>query len=258
MKSFVYYLSVAGLTIATLFCFHFLTEQPVNPSHSEKLCLGGLSAFLNVFVLAYHATHPPHPKFFMAIQRRMFLYIHIGSGCLELASCLFAYFTGNETWALMAAGVALAGHIPTSYYQTPIVSGSKAIMIPSYVFVTTLHLFCAIHLLKEPNSAYWLLNLFLVLNTYVWVRVFYFLFGRIGLFTESLYSSSVLFAVLLVLPAVLGIVGNGLFVGYLAATVFLYYLLRQPNRRKRSQLVVENARTRLVAKFDQELSEESA
>ncbi len=248
MKSFVYYLIVAGLTMAALFCFHFLTKYQPRECQVEKLVLCGISAFMNVFVLTYHVNHPPHPKFFLSIQRRTLLYLHIGSGCLELVSCLLAYLMGHAGWALLAAAVALAGHIPTSFYQTAIVSGSKAIMIPSYVFVTTLHLFCALHLLIDPQSTYWLLNLFLVLNTYVWVRVFYFLFGRIGLFTESLYTNSVLFAVLLVLPAVLGFVGNGLFVGYLIATVSIYYLLMRPNGQKRSQLIIENARPLLVSK----------
>ncbi|GAB4025658.1 hypothetical protein [Spirosoma gilvum] len=257
MKSFMYYLVVAGLTLATIYCFNFLPQQPVNHGQSGKLVLGEISAFLNVFVLAYHFSHPPHPKFFISRQRQLLLYIHIGSGCLELASCLLAYFTEHAGWAMLAAGVALAGHIPTSYSQTPIVSGSKAVMVSSYVFVTTLHLFCALHLLQEPHSASWLLSLFLVLNTYVWVRVFYFLFGRIGLFTESLYTTSVLFAVLLILPSVLGAMGNVLFIGYLIATVSSYYLLMRPNRQKRSQLVVENARPWLVAKVRKELNEHS-
>ncbi len=249
MKSFVYYLIVAGLTLATLFCFHCLTTHHQSSEWlAEKLTFCGISAFMNVFVLTYHVSHPPHPKFFLSTQRRTVLYIHIGSGCLELGSCLLAYLTGHADWALLAAGVALAGHIPTSYYQTPLVSGSKAIMIASYVFVTTLHLFCAFHLLINPQSMYWLFNLFLVLNTYVWVRVFYFLFGRIGLFTDSLYTNSVLFAVLLVLPTVLGLVGNGLFVGYLTTTVGFYYLLMRPNSQKRSQLMIENARPLLVSK----------
>lgn len=249
MRTSIYFLLMIGLTVATVLAFDYLIQQPPSDFlQGQKKVLGALSAFFNGFVLYYHASRPPHPKFVMLPHRRVILGIHIVAGCLEFAACLVAYATDSAAWAIGAALLAILGHVPTSYYQTSIVFGSKAIMVASYVFAISLHLFCALHLLYEPTSTFWLLNTFLVLSIYVWVRVFYSLFSRIGLFENSLYTASVLMAVMILLPAVLGgVSANLLYMSYVLATVGLYYAVVQPDAPARLAFVSESARDLMVS-----------
>lgn len=247
MRNKLYWLLVAGLTLSLFWAFAQLATPPTG--HDEqvhKLLLAGVSAFMNVCVLYYHASHVPHPKFIMNPIRRATLVIHVGAGCMELFSCLVAYATGDVRWAIGAAWVAVLGHIPTAYYQTATVFGTRAVMVASYLFAISLHLFCAVHLLREPVSAHWLLNMFLALNTYVWVRVFYYLFARAGVFTASIYSVSVLMAVLLLFPAVLGVLGNLLFMSYVLASIFLYYAVVNPSQPLRVAFLREHERDMLI------------
>ncbi|CAF1260605.1 unnamed protein product [Rotaria sordida] len=166
-----------------------------------------------MFVLYYHFTHAPHPKFVILLRRRFVIYIHIISGVLEFTSCWAAFLTGNKYIATIAALTAIFGHVPSAYYQTSIGFGAKALMVAGYLFAISLHLFSALHLFMEPTSVYWLLNMFLVHNIYVWCRVFYFFFG---------------------------------FTGYVATSILLYFAIVQPNEEERVRYVNECTRDLLV------------
>ncbi|CAF1028313.1 unnamed protein product [Rotaria sordida] len=199
-----------------------------------------------MFVLYYHFTHAPHPKFVILLRRRFVIYIHIISGVLEFTSCWAAFLTGNKYIATIAALTAIFGHVPSAYYQTSIGFGAKALMVAGYLFAISLHLFSALHLFMEPTSVYWLLNMFLVHNIYVWCRVFYFFFGFTGLFKDTIYTNTVLTSGLILFPAVLGVSANMLFLGYVATSILLYFAIVQPNEEERVRYVNECTRDLLV------------
>jgi Ca2+-binding EF-hand superfamily protein len=138
------------------------------------------------------------------------------------------------------------GHVPSAYYQTSIVFGAKALMVAGYLFAISLHLFSALHLFNEPSSTYWLLNMFLIHNIYVWCRVFYFFFGFVGVFKDTLYTNSIMTSGLILFPAVLGVAANMLFIGYVATSVLLYLIIVQPNEADRARFVSERTRNLLV------------
>ncbi len=179
-----------------------VTEAPVS-SGTQLLVL--LSAIANVVVIVYHYAVPPHPKFLMVPFRRAILRVHITSGTIELFAGLLAlYAAPNPTAARVMAAAAILLHVPSAFAQTPIVFGARAIMRPGYLMCIGLHLFCALKLWLEPSSAFWAASTFLVFNVYVWCRLYYFVFDKLGLFAGARYSVAILAAGLTTTPGVLG------------------------------------------------------
>jgi hypothetical protein len=69
-----------------------------------------------MFVLWFHFTHAPHPKFVILMRRRVSIFTHIFSGIIEFVACWVAFWTHNPIVARVAALAAICGHIPSSYY----------------------------------------------------------------------------------------------------------------------------------------------
>ena len=246
---YLYYFIVFLISLGAFYTFHYMTRnQSADYLYTEKCILCFISSFFNLFVLFYHYTHAPHPKFVILPIRRFVIYTHISSGVLEFITCWAAFLTGNKYIATIAALAAILGHVPSAYYQTSIVFGAKALMISGYLFAISLHLFSALNLLMEPTSIYWLLNMFLVHNIYVWCRVFYFFFGFVGVFKDTLYTNSILTSGLILFPAVLGVSANLLFLGYVASSILLYYIIVRPNEEERSRFINECTRDLIVNK----------
>ncbi len=63
--------------------------------------------------------------------------------------------------------------------------------------------------------------MFLVHNIYVWCRVFYFFFMKIGLFKDTRYTNTILTSGLILFPAVLDVSANILFLDYVASSIIL-------------------------------------
>jgi len=249
LRLYLYYLVIFLLSLGAFYSFEYLTgDQSSDYFYVQKCFLCAVSSFFNLFVLFYHYTHPPHPKFVILPQRRFSIYVHIVSGLIELVACWLAFFTGSPIIGKIASLAAICGHVPTAYYQTSIVFGAKALMVSGYLFAISLHLFSAIHLFFEPTSIFWLLNMFLIHNIYVWCRVFYFFFGFVGVFKESLYTNSILTSGLILFPAVLGASANMLFLGYVALSIILYFVIVGPNQTERNRFVNECTRDILVNK----------
>ncbi|MGW2402314.1 EF-hand domain-containing protein [Kitasatospora sp. NPDC001664] len=235
-------LVAAAVAVLVLLDFHGGAAQ-----EGQRIALCAAAAFFNVFVLLYHLTHPPHPKFLMLRRRRLAIRTHAVGGVVELVAGVTAYFVADPT--VPAVVMALAGlvlHVPTAAYQITVVFGAKAVMVPGYVFVVVLHAFCAVHLLAEPRSTFWLVNTFLVLNIYVWCRVFIGLFNFLGLFQESAYSVAIMFSGLLMIPAVVGFAGNLLLVVFVFAHVLLYRAVMKPSPAEFAEYVSEKGRETLI------------
>lgn len=85
------------------------------------------------------------------------------------------------------------------------------------------------------------------------VSSFLFLFSTLGIFKESLYSSSILVAGFLIFPAVLGPLGNLSLVGFLLCYIGLYNLIMQPTQEEKISLVRESTRQTLINEPAREL-----
>ena len=244
---YMYYAVIFLFSLAALYSFHLIARnQSGDYLYTEKCVLCFISSFFNLFVVYYHSTRAPHPKYVILLRRRLVIYAHIISGVSEFTTCWVAFVTGNEHIATVAALTAILVHVPTAYYQTKIAFGAKALIVPAYLFVISLHLFCALRLLSEPSSIYWLLNMFLVHNIYVWCRVFYLFFTFTGIFKGSMYTNSILISSLILLPGVLGVSTNLLLLGYMATSVLLYFAIVRPDQQERARFVNEGTRNILV------------
>ncbi len=241
------FLLIGPLAVYLLGLFTLLTQESRHePMSLQILAVALASTLCNVVVLAYHYTHPAHPKFLMLPRRRLVLRWHIVSGSAELLAFGLAYATGQPEPAVAAAVLALFVHTPTALYQMSIVFGAKAVMTPGYGFVIALHVFCAAHVLLEPTSPYWLMNAYLALNTYVWVRIFFVLFQKLGLFRESLYSVSIIVSGLVTFPAILGPWAPLALMGFVALYVLLFRSLYRPTGATLRHFLQEHARHGLL------------
>lgn len=215
-------LPLIAITIPVFWIFGQQPETPITPG---TWALVVLSAIANVIVIAYHYIIPAHPKFLMLPWRRWVLRVHIVSGTTELVAGLIACFTPAPTAALIMGIAALFFHVPSAFFQTRIVFGSKAIMVPSYLLCIFTHAFCAGMLIANPDSKMWAVNTFLVFNVYVWCRIYYYVFDLLGLFSTEKYTIAILAAGATMIPALFGSLGFMLLVGFIGLYVLLYRAL---------------------------------
>ncbi|KAJ3340835.1 hypothetical protein HDU93_006127 [Gonapodya sp. JEL0774] len=126
------------------------------------------------------------------------LVIHITGGVLEILLGLVAFFLNPEDRLIplygTVAACALGMHVPTALLMTPTVYGARRLMRPFYATFCVLHAYCAIRLIMDPLSREWLIATLIILHTYIWVRVFYFLLWRTHTFRGATYTLSVLLA----------------------------------------------------------------
>ncbi|AHF92076.1 Crp/Fnr family transcriptional regulator [Opitutaceae bacterium TAV5] len=227
------------LTFPIYWVFARSPETPVGPG---TWALVFISALANVIVIAYHYIIPAHPKFLMVPWRRRILRIHILSGSIELVAGFTACVTGNVPAALVTACAALFFHVPSAFFQTPGVFGSKAIMVPSYLLCIVTHGFCAGMLLAHPESRMWAVNTFLVFNIYVWCRIYYYIFDMLRLFSPMKYSIAILAAGATMIPALFGSLGFLLLVTFIGAYILLYRLVFIRTPAEYNDFVREKAR----------------
>ncbi|GAA2025911.1 hypothetical protein GCM10009839_25270 [Catenulispora yoronensis] len=247
MRSRYFLLVVAPLLAVTLPLFAVLAVRGEDGMAGERLALCAMSAFFNVFIIHYHLTTPPHPKFLMLRERKFAVRVHVVSGMVELAAGIVAYSSPDPVIpATVMAVAALCGHVPSALYQTSIVFGAKAIMLPGYIFVISLHAFCAVNLLLNPSSTVWIVNTFLALNVYVWVRVFIGIFNYLDLFPDTRYSVAVMFSGFVVVPGVIGVAGNLLLVGFVLAHLALYKAVMKPSAAEFEDFTTEKEREALI------------
>ncbi|TPX68924.1 hypothetical protein SpCBS45565_g02791 [Spizellomyces sp. 'palustris'] len=146
----------------------------------------------------------PYPlirkKFATTILRGIVLALHIGSGLTEIALGFAAFFTGNATLAKIIAAAAILLHVPTSMFMTPHVYGARRLMRPAYMIIMFFHAYSAVNLWLNPTSTEWLVSTISVLHTYIWVRIFYFIFARTQTLPSGTYTLSVLVAGYVTLP----------------------------------------------------------
>ncbi|KAF9937748.1 hypothetical protein BGZ65_001100, partial [Modicella reniformis] len=188
---------------------HFKNVSWEHPETTFRMYLAYTSLLFDIGVLTYHFSTPFHPKFYVRSARRTVLRLHIFSGCLEILSCVGAYYAEDPTnWAYAAAFFAILSHVPTTFYQIPTVLGIKAFLVPSLGMVTALHGYFAVNLALNPTSFYYLLSTFMTVHIYAWSRVFFAVYYRFKLFESHRFSAAMLTSGMLLVPSVLGLHGN--------------------------------------------------
>jgi hypothetical protein len=222
---------------------------------TQILLLALCSVIWDVFVIYYHLTSAPHPKFRMRFMRRLSIYTHIWAGVTEICLSVLAFILYCEVTTDTDTGLPLSSdtctekelhrslllvyglvfcsvaHIITAAYQTPQVFGMQLVMVPAYSAVVLWKAICAIRLALSPNSLWLLLQLFFVHHIYVWCRAMHVIFEQLGIFTEHRYSVSIMFAGLICGPICLGPAANVTVI----TVVAIVGLLRLPYKSRDEQ-----------------------
>ena len=163
-----------------------------------------ISTLFNVGVLWHHWTHPPHPKFVLRAPRKISIRLHVLSGTVEIIFWCLAWFCSSmelrETFTQIQV-IASFVHCATAAYQTPIVFGTQAIMVPVYVCCIVIKVWCGADLWLNPACALKSVRLYNILSIYTWCRVLVALFVTMQMFESSVYSIAILLAGAACLPS---------------------------------------------------------
>jgi len=211
---------VQKLSSSSFFTLYLAGKLDNVPHVTQMLLAAAASLVFDVFVVYYHLANPPHPKFVMAIWRKLSIYTHLISGIVEIVIGSVAFFAADQTLqqgATLVMSIASITHALTAYYQTAVVFGAKGIMTPGYLYAITLHITFAFRLVQKPTSVLYLPITFLMLHIYVWCRFFVYFFRYFSAFNGYHYTVAITLSGALLFPYAIGPIGNYafLFIGIL-------------------------------------------
>lgn len=208
----------------------------------------------NFGVVAHHWMTPPHPKFLMLPLRLWSIRIHVLSGTIAIIVSVWALFGGVygfvstdllKTLSLVQATCGVF-HVISSAYQTPIVAGARAIMLPSYTVFFTLHASFVVRNFLTPGDLNNVLDQYLVICGFTWVRIYLVMFYVYGLAPGNEYTIGVVLAFITTMPSISGPTGVLIAVFYVVCAeltrAFNGVSIHHPRFR---QLLVEIDRNRV-------------
>lgn len=121
---------------------------------------------------------PPHPKFVMLPARLWCIRAHVWSGTTAIIVSAWAvvgvlFYPAAvapilKTLSLVQA-VSGAIHCASAAYQTPIVFGARAIMLPGYTVFIATHAAMVLRNFYSPGDIETMLDQYMVLCTFTWV-----------------------------------------------------------------------------------------
>lgn len=234
------------LLVISLIVFNVLSQNEYAVVYEkQKIIFAFFLLLCNFGVLTHHWIAPPPPKFSMNVTRKKVLFGHLLGGTIELFACFFAYIFHSPELAIIAALAALLVHLPAALYMLPDVYGAKGVMIPTYTVLILLNSFFAVKVLMNPTNLRMILDLFITLNTYVLVRVFYFLFEKTGLFASCRYTASIIIGGFMIGPAVLGPIWSVFFLIYILIDLTLFQKLMKFEGKQITDLYIEHDLTHI-------------
>jgi len=202
------------------------------------------AALADIVIIYIHAVQPPHPKHLLTWDRRLSIRAHAIAGSAETVLGIIAWLTGS--WALaIATGLVAFVQIAAAFYQAPGVFGMKGVTVPMYYAASSIHLYCAINLVATGDMI-WLERTWIMLQTYAYVRITYFLLARTGAFRGSAYTVSVMVGGAVTLPFVMGPIAVYFILAIVVFYLAVYALVLRPDRHGWSALFVEHLRRTLV------------
>lgn len=245
---------VVVLSLLSYFLLLAFFADVVYPAHTTGLrdtsvgfiLVAILAIIGNIKIIHYHATVPPHPKFLLMKERKFWVRVHAITGSLEVVTGIVAWITMNKELAIATGLIAILGHVPSAYFQTPGVFGTKGIMVPCYFAVVTLHLYCAIRLLQTGGDIAWLERTWMALQAYAFVRIYGMLINVSGTFKDSIYTVSVLAAGATITPFILGPSGPASILIIVLIYLGFYKLIMKAEGQHWQDLFEEKERRSLI------------
>jgi len=211
------------------------------PKKLEIVLFAIISLIFNAGVFVYHAIKRPHPKFSITPQHKCSIGLHMLSGLASVSLPIVCFFIDQEVlprivYTLMGFETV---HSLTALYQVPGLFGARFVMRPSYVFVILSKFAVCIYWALLPTDLERLTKYFVMISIYGWVRAYYYIFSQLGLFSESIYSISVLLAGLTCLPLAFG-EGTNMVVLLLFSIYYLGYRCRLSRIKSRAEKGLAN------------------
>jgi hypothetical protein len=166
----------------------------------------GASVIANIFVLIFHFSHSPHPKFSFTFFSRSIIRLHIYTGAIGVVLPLYVFFGKDE----YSGGIAMLVFCIVDYVfaltariQAPNVYGVRNLTVPLYnscILLKAIINTCLLQsLLLDPIGGYktkvqWLWICWVLHQTYAWVRVWYVFFVVTETMSSHRYTISVMLA----------------------------------------------------------------
>eukprot|EP01032_Pedospumella_encystans_P008748 gene8748-10350_t len=195
-----------------------------------------ISVLANIKIVHYHITSAPHPKYSLTALSKLCIRVHVFTGILGVALPLYVFFSSDEpSGFIVMCAVCAADFIfaLTAFMQTPNVHGVRVLTVPLYyvcVFFKVVINCCLLQSLVHDNTGgfktqvQWLWMVWVVHQTYAWVRIFYNVFSKFDSLRGHIYSVSVLMAGAICIGAVFGVY---LFVAWIIAIWLMYFSIGQ-------------------------------
>jgi len=175
----------------------------------SEIIVGGVASVANIGIVALHWTKAPHPKFIMSLKRKICIKMHVLGGTLEIFSSLIAILLGgvlskDVTILGIIQGIGALINVVAAMFQTPIVFGRKAVIIPGYYYIELVHAFFAIETCLHPGSLRAIVNTYFAVNIFTYVRLFLVILIHNNVIPGSEYTMSCLIAPLVIVPFLIG------------------------------------------------------
>ena len=189
-----------------------------------------ITTIWTIIWLIHHTTSVPHYKFEFYWLSKLSIRTHILSGSIEFILMYIAYFYPNtDTFFYIIIYFIVFFdilHDITGYYQTPNVYGQKYFTIPGYIWCITFKLLLSIYLALKPLSNPRLMILYVTHSQFTWLRLLYYIFMKLKIFQDHLYSISAFIAIIFCQSYISGPNGCLLFLIYAICSVGLFRLIK--------------------------------
>ena len=77
----------------------------------------------------------------------------------------------DKNLAIVVGAIAILGHVPASFFQSPGAFGAKGITVPAYFMIVAIHLYCASRLIMTGGDIVWLERTWITLQAYAFMRI---------------------------------------------------------------------------------------
>ena len=185
------------------------------------LSITAFSLIKQISLLYHYFTVPLHPKFLMLRENWISVIAHILSGTIETIASIIGiialyFFPFSDValdipWGQIQALAAVFYSITTAF-QSRLLLGAKAIMIPSYALLITLHLLYGVYSFMTPHSHLTLLKTYITYSTFTIAKFYVTLLRSNNLAQGHEYTLSIILACLSTLPFILGPSATFLFI----------------------------------------------
>jgi hypothetical protein len=216
---------------------------------TQQLLFVLASVLANSYILKFHWSVAPHPKFSLSFLSRFMIRLHVLSGTIGVTLPLYVFFTTDEASALICMYFCCAFEwlfSLSAFIQTPNVFGVRILTVPLYYVAVLLKVIfnaCLLQsLILEPYGGYkervtWLWCSWVMHQTYAWVRVWYIVLILLDTELANAYTLSVTVAGAMCIGA---IVGFHLYFLFGISFVLFYFYLSVKGKEIERKLAASN------------------